>query len=81
MGGESVKGPRLCGVALWHGVALEDPAYRRLTKDPTDAIERKTNQLLKNLHSLKIPANKYDRPAPDHQDCTDFRRFISKGSP
>ena len=21
MGGESVKGPRLCGVALWHGVA------------------------------------------------------------
>ena len=26
---------------------LEDPAYRRLTKDPTDSIERKTTQLLK----------------------------------
>ena len=26
---------------------LEDPAYRKLTKDPTDAIERKTTLLLK----------------------------------
>jgi len=26
---------------------LEDPAYRKLVKDPTDAIERKTTLLLK----------------------------------
>jgi hypothetical protein len=32
---------------------LEDPAYRRLAKDPTTTIERKTTLLLKKLHSPK----------------------------
>ena len=36
---------------------LEDPAYRKLAKDPTDSIERKTTLLLK-----KILANRRDTP-------------------
>ena len=41
---------------------LEDPAYRRLTKDPTDAIERKTNQLLRKS-TLTEDIRKQLRPA------------------
>ena len=32
---------------------LEDPAYRRLTRNPTDSTERKTALLLKKIHSYR----------------------------
>ena len=41
---------------------LEDSAYKKLTKDPTDSIERKTTQLLKKS-SLKEDLHKQLRPS------------------
>jgi len=41
---------------------LEDPAYRRLSKDPTDSTERKTTQLLKKS-TLTEDTRKKLRPA------------------
>ena len=32
---------------------LEDPSYRRLTRDPTDSTERETALLLKKIHSYR----------------------------
>jgi hypothetical protein len=41
---------------------LEDPAYRKLAKDPTDAIERKTTLLLKKSSLTKdTPATESSR--------------------
>ena len=60
---------------------LEDPSYRRLARDPTDSIEWKTTLLLKksSLTEDSLYANNCVRPAPDPQDCMDFRRYIKRG--
>jgi hypothetical protein len=58
---------------------LEDPSYRRLARNSTYSTERKTTLLLKNPLSQKIYANNCVRPAPDPQDCMDFRIFIKRG--
>jgi len=59
---------------------LDDPAYRKLAKDPTDAIERKTTLLLKkNLRQPKRHADKCVQLAPDPQECTDCPRYMKKG--
>ena len=47
---------------------LGDCAYKKLDKDPTDSIERKTIKLLKNLHSQRTCANNYNHPALEHHD-------------
>ena len=57
---------------------LEDPSYRRLTRDPTDSTERKTALLLKILLLQKIYANNCVRLAADPQDCRDFQRYIKR---
>jgi hypothetical protein len=45
---------------------LEDPAYRRLTRDPTGIRQNeKPHYCLKNPLSQKIYANNYVHPAPD----------------
>ena len=57
---------------------LEDPAYRRLAKDPTTTIERKTTLLLKKLHSPKRHGDNWVQPVPDLQDYTDCPRYTRK---
>jgi hypothetical protein len=59
---------------------LEDSAYKKLKKDPTETIERKTSQLLKNLHSQMTSASNCNQPAPEHNDYMACRRYTKKGS-
>ena len=65
---------------------LEDPSYRRLARDPTDSMERKTTLLLKKS-SLTEETCKQLRPAgsrppnfipPAYEDGTD-RAFRNVG--
>ena len=71
---------------------LEEPAYRRLTKDPMDSIERKTIQLLKNS-TLTEDTRKQLRPASSrpprlyrlpkiHKEGVPLRRIVNNiGAP
>jgi hypothetical protein len=60
---------------------LRPPTYRRLAKDPTDAVERKTNLLLKKS-SLPEEVIQQLRPqgSLDHRDCMGSLRSTRKVS-
>jgi hypothetical protein len=45
---------------------LQDKAYAKLRKDPTESIEHKTVLLLKSPHFLRRCASKYDHRVPGH---------------
>jgi hypothetical protein len=47
---------------------LDDKTYKKLKKDLTDSVERKTVLLKKCPRLLKRPANNYDPKVPDHRD-------------
>ena len=59
---------------------LGDSAYKKLDKDPTDSIERKTIKLLKKS-SLPEDLRKHcNDPAPELHDCMACRKYTKKGS-
>jgi hypothetical protein len=47
---------------------LEDKAYKKLKKDPTDSVERKTFLLLKSPRLLRTFASNYYQNVPGHID-------------
>jgi hypothetical protein len=58
---------------------LEDSAYRKLNRVPTDSKEQKTIQILKNLHYQTTYANNCNQPAPQRLDYMACRRYIKQG--
>jgi hypothetical protein len=54
----------------WKIIALlEDKAYNKLKKDPTDSVECTSVLLLKSSHFLRRFANSYDHKVPGPLDC------------
>jgi len=69
------------------GTFLRDPAYRRLVKDPTETVERKTSLLLKRSalaqevcrrlrHAGTRPSRLYEFPKI-HKECVPLRPIVS----
>jgi hypothetical protein len=59
---------------------LEDPAYRRLAKDPTEAVERKTILLLKKSSLAEEVCKRLSPTVPDLQVYRDYPRFMKMES-
>jgi hypothetical protein len=56
---------------------MEDKAYKKLKKDPTDSVERKTVLIKKSPGLLRRFAKSYDHKVPDHLDSMGCRKSTS----